>query len=210
MAAAREGEVGPQPISEPACKQVDARVCAHMCVYVCAWCVCVTHVREEASCVSKLLLLPACVQRGPQALRSWVAENGASGPSSGWEAVAPPPLLSSLRACPFPRELWRNMAPSVIWEGCSCVLAGEWRASPSRGGLWSRPPAPESSYPWWGNTKHLLVLVCLWLEFPWKPLLQEAQAHESFSTIIIFKNLAACFLARIQICFHGNWTRNCQ
>ena len=35
LATARECEVGPQPISEPACKQVDARVCDHMCVYMC-------------------------------------------------------------------------------------------------------------------------------------------------------------------------------
>ena len=35
-----------------------------------------------------------------------------------------------------------------------------------------------------------LISVCLWLEFPWKPPLQETQAHESFSTIIFLKNLA--------------------
>ena len=58
---------------------------------------------------------------------------------------------------------------------------------------------PREQLPVVGDTEHLLVLVCLWLEFPWKPLLQETQAHESFSTIIIFKNLAPCFLAHIQI-----------
>ena len=84
------------PVSQPASRWMPGCVITCVCI-----CVCVMQIREEGSYIPEFLLLPACVQRGPQALWSRVEENGASGPISGREAVAPPPLLSSLRACPF-------------------------------------------------------------------------------------------------------------
>lgn len=90
-----------------------------------------------------------------------------------------PCLPPSLGARPSPVSLggtWPHQRPGGmplhLCEGVVGIPFGH--------GAVVEAPTPREQLPWLGDTKRLLTSVCLWLEFPWKPPLQETQAHESF------------------------------
>lgn len=83
--------------------------------------------------------------------------------------------LATVLPCPVSGGPWW----SVTWEGGPC---------PPEGGLWRGHPPGASRVPCRGHLAPLHLYHGL--RFHGNPLLQESQAHESFSTIIILKNVA--------------------
>lgn len=153
-------------------------VCNH--VRVCGVCVSVCEMQTRGSAPIPQSSSPPCLHAAwAQAPQSRADGRGALGSLSAWAAAALPCLPPSLGARPSPVSLGGTQ-PHQRPGGMPLHLCKGVVGIPFGRGAVVEVPAPREQLPWLGDTQRLLTSVCLWLEFPWKPPLQETQTHESF------------------------------